>query len=183
MPLSSREVRIRGRTRDHQYGWECCVGEGIGVTSLMNAKPRTCSGQLKRLQNKCLLLITGAFKTSPTFALEIEASIPPIDIYMEYKLDMEALRLSRLNNNHPVISRITHNDRLRLSHTHPPPLPNHLINHRRPRRTRKPPPTCIARIASRIQEHTERSRPLAMAPWHESDMDNQERVVTFLPPN
>ena len=22
-----------------------------------------------------------------------------------------------------------------------------------------------------------------MAPWHESDMDNQERVVTFLPPN
>src|SRR5258708_35195984 len=58
---------------------------------------RSCKGQtlnhLKRLQNKCLHLITGAFKTTPTITMEIEASIPPIDLYLEYKLDTEALHL------------------------------------------------------------------------------------------
>ncbi len=38
-----------------------------------------------------------AFRTTPAIAMEIEASIPPVDIN-EYKLDMEAFRLSRLND-------------------------------------------------------------------------------------
>ena len=37
-------------------------------------------------------------------AMEIEASIPPIDLYMDYKLEMEALRLSCLNDDHPIIA-------------------------------------------------------------------------------
>src|SRR5258706_3099311 len=59
----------------------------------------------KRLQNKCLHLITGAFKTTPSIAMEIEMSIPPIDLYLEYKPEVEALCLSWLDNNQPIIAR------------------------------------------------------------------------------
>jgi len=49
---------------------------------------------LRRLQNECLCLTTSTFKTTPMMAMEIEASIPPIGLYLEYKLDAEALHLS-----------------------------------------------------------------------------------------
>src|SRR5258708_10388798 len=59
---------------------------------------KSCNGQilnhLRRLQNTCLHLTTSPFKTTPTITMEIEASIPPIDLYLEYKMDVEALRLS-----------------------------------------------------------------------------------------
>ncbi len=61
--------------------------------------------QLKKLQNECLCLITGAFKTTPTVAMEIEASIPPIELFLEYRIEMESLCLSCLDNDHPVVAR------------------------------------------------------------------------------
>ena len=60
---------------------------------------------LKRLQNNCLRIITGAFHTTNIQAMEKEAAIPPIDILLDYKLNMEALRLSHIGNNHPVMGR------------------------------------------------------------------------------
>ncbi len=74
---------------------------------------------LKRLQNKCLHLITGAFKTTPSIAMEIEMSIPPIDLYLEYKPEVEALCLSWLDNNHPIIARTPPNHHQKLPGTHP----------------------------------------------------------------
>ena len=47
----------------------------------------------------------------------------------------------------------------------------------------KPPPTCISQITQQIQENTERTHPLATAPWHDEDLDTAECVCTFLPPN
>jgi hypothetical protein len=61
---------------------------------------------LAPLQNKCLRVITGAFRTTNIHAKEIEASIPPIDVLLKYKLKMEATRLSRLPDDHPVINRL-----------------------------------------------------------------------------
>src|SRR5258708_16922756 len=60
---------------------------------------------LKRLQNNCLHIITGAFQTTNIQAMEKEAVIPPINILIEYKLNMEALRLSHIGNNHPIKTR------------------------------------------------------------------------------
>src|SRR5258708_29122981 len=90
---------------------------------------------LKRLQNKCLHLITGAFKTTPSIAMEIEMSIPPIDLYLEYKPEVEALCLSWLDNNHPIIARTPPNHHWKLPGTHPPPTPihrTHLHQHKNP---------------------------------------------------
>ena len=36
----------------------------------------------KKVQNRCLRKITGAYKRTPRAVLEREASIPPIDLYM-----------------------------------------------------------------------------------------------------
>ena len=103
---------------------------------------------LKRLQNECLCLITGAFKTTPTIAMEIEASIPLIEMYLEYKLDMEALCLSHLNDDHPIITRAPLDLHHILPNIHPSPALPHLTHHGNPRKTRKTPLTCISHITN-----------------------------------
>src|SRR5258708_31096444 len=95
---------------------------------------RSCNGQtlnhLKRLQNECLHLITGTFKTTPTIVMEIKASIPPIEMYLEYKLDMEALHLSCLDDDHPIITRAPPDLHHILPNIHPSPALPHLTHHR-----------------------------------------------------
>src|SRR5258708_18329449 len=55
-----------------------------GSVAFWNGKSTPIKTTLECTQNKALHLITGAFKTTPTTALKIEASIPPIDITLEY---------------------------------------------------------------------------------------------------
>src|SRR5260221_1693139 len=116
-------------------------------------------------------------------AMEIEASIPPIDLYLEYKMDMEALRLSHLSEEHPIMSRIPLNHCPKLPTIQLPTTPTHLTYPRKCRCTKKTPPTCISCISQCTQQITERINPLAMALWHDQDTDKLERVQTFLPTN
>ena len=109
-------------------------------------------------------------------AMEIETSIPPIDLYLEYKMDMEALQLSHLNEDHPIMARIPHEHRPKLPPTNTPELPAHLSPQGNHRRNRKTPHTCIACISKCIQPNTERIHPLAMTPWHNAELDKQEHV-------
>ncbi len=138
---------------------------------------RSCNGQtlnhLKRLQNECLHLITGTFKTTPTLAMEIEASIPPINLYLEYRLDTEALCLSRLDDN-PIMTRVPDELHQNLTFSSPPPIPKHLINPRRMKKNKKTPSLCVSQITQQIQANTERTCPLATTPWHDTDLDNVE---------
>ena len=55
-----------------------------GSIAFWDGKSSTVKNTLERAQNKALRLITGAFKTTPIQALEIEASIPPINITLDY---------------------------------------------------------------------------------------------------
>ena len=54
---------------------------GIGL----NGKPLAKSSlvPLEKLQNQCLCKITGAYKRTPHTALEREAAVPPLDVYIE----------------------------------------------------------------------------------------------------
>ena len=61
---------------------------------------------LTSMQNKCLRMITGAFCTTNIAALEIKASIPPIDLWLEYKIDLEALQILHLAEDHPITCHI-----------------------------------------------------------------------------
>ena len=112
--------------------------------------------------------------------MEIEMSIPLIDLYLEYKMDMEALQLSCLNEEHPILARIPHEHRPKLPPTNTPELPTHLSPQGNCRQNRKTPCTCIACISECIQPNTERIHPLATTPWHDAELDKQECVQTFL---
>src|SRR5260221_6657453 len=103
-------------------------------------------------------------------AMEIEASILPINIYLEYKMDMEALHLSQLSEEHPIMARIPPDLCSKLPTIQLPNPPAHLTHHRKHRHTKKSPPMCITHIAHRIQQITERINPLATAPWHDTDL-------------
>jgi hypothetical protein len=48
------------------------------------------------VQNKALRLISTAFHTSPTYALEIEMAIPPLDIHLETTIQNAAIRFNKL---------------------------------------------------------------------------------------
>ena len=59
-----------------------------------------------RVQNLCLRMICAVFKTSPIYALEIEAAIPPIAKVLD-KVDRDtAARLHKLGPRSPVLQRL-----------------------------------------------------------------------------
>ncbi len=61
---------------------------------------------LSTTQNKCLCMITGAFKTTNIAVMEIKASIPPINIWLDHRLEMEALHISSLPSDHPIVCQV-----------------------------------------------------------------------------
>ena len=65
------------------------------------AKP-TLIQPLKALQNRCLRRVAGAYKRTPTAALERETDIPPIDLYIDKVATQHALS----TRHHPVIQDI-----------------------------------------------------------------------------
>ncbi len=118
---------------------------------------------LKRLQNNCLCIITGAFRTTNIQAMEKEAAIPPIDILLDYKLNMEALRLSCIGNNHPVKTRSLETQ--------------HQIRNNQTKKAN----TCIQHLADREVENTEKTNLITIPPWNEDTCDLEERLKTFTP--
>jgi hypothetical protein len=58
--------------------------------------------KFQTLQNKALRLILGAFKTSPSRAMELEAAIPPPAIRLQKLNDNYALRVLKLQETHLV---------------------------------------------------------------------------------
>src|SRR5258708_21179621 len=75
------------------------------------------------MQNKALCLITSAFKTTPIPTLEIESSIPPIDITLNYYTDQYATCTQRLDPSNPIMGRIPDQHREDLLTQSTPPLP------------------------------------------------------------
>ncbi len=62
--------------------------------------------KFQRLQNAALRTILGAFKTSPTKAMEIEAVIPPSRVRFEKTCYNYAVRIMQMNLMHPIIERV-----------------------------------------------------------------------------
>jgi hypothetical protein len=51
-----------------------------------SSKPAGPAVKLAKIQNKCLRVIAGAYKATPTSVLETETSIPPLDLYLNKRL-------------------------------------------------------------------------------------------------
>lgn len=71
--------------------------------------------EYQQLQNSVLRQILGAFKGSPTKALEIEAAILPISLRAEKLCQQYAIRTLSLANNHPIRKAIQGQRQLCLS--------------------------------------------------------------------
>jgi hypothetical protein len=76
---------------------------------------------LIKIQNRVLRLICAAFRTSPIYALEIEAAIPPLDIHLETIKQNAAIRLSKIPFLSPIIQRLPNKWRKYSPPSIPPP--------------------------------------------------------------
>lgn len=75
--------------RSHfEYGFLCFAGD------------RRLVDILDKIQNKSLRLITGAFKSTPINAMQVECKLPPLSIRFSYLKERFLLKLYSQNNNH-----------------------------------------------------------------------------------
>jgi hypothetical protein len=51
-----------------------------------NRKAQGLAAKLQSTQNKCLRVVAGAYRATPTRTLEVETHIPPIDLYLDSRL-------------------------------------------------------------------------------------------------
>src|ERR1700742_1181813 len=63
-------------------------------------------GLLEKVQNQALRVICACFRTTPIYALQIEAELPPIQIHLTHIAEREAIRLHRLGKSHPLLLRL-----------------------------------------------------------------------------
>ncbi len=128
-------------------------------------------------------MITGAFQTTNITAMEIEASIPPIDIWLDYRLKMEALHILSLPKDHPIICQVYPDQRNHTLPISPPPLPPYNETKRHRINPRNKFTTCITQVSKRILEETEHIIPNAEPPWRPSEVNFNDRVKLFIPEN
>ena len=74
-----------------------------GSIAFWNGKSPALKSTLECAQNKVLHFITGAFRTMPTTALEVEALIPPIDITLDYYTTHFVTCTNRLDPSDPIM--------------------------------------------------------------------------------
>src|SRR5260221_13820667 len=99
-------------------------------------------------------MITGTFCTTCITAMEIEASIPLINIWMEHRLEMEALWIPTLPRDHPIICHVSPDQRIQPIPI-APPLPPFIESRRYWTNLRMKFMTCITCISKWILEETE----------------------------
>ena len=58
-------------------------------------KPIGAAAKLAKVQNKCLQAIAGAYRATPTSVLEVETSIPPLDLYLNKRISAFQARHKR----------------------------------------------------------------------------------------
>jgi ribonuclease HI len=120
--------------------------------TLVQARP------LDKVQRKALCLICAAFKTTPTAALEIEASIPPLKHQAHLNARRYAIRINKLPQNNAIIQRLPKEWRNNEEPAFPPPIPTPPNN----RRTTK---TTLKKISTHTSHDHERLDPYATPPW------------------
>jgi Reverse transcriptase (RNA-dependent DNA polymerase) len=68
----------------------------------IGGKPRGLAIRLEKEQNNCLLVVTGAYKATPTRNLEMEALVPPLDLYLNKRLAEFEARLAQSGLQRPI---------------------------------------------------------------------------------
>jgi hypothetical protein len=125
---------------------------------------------LERVQNRALRLICACFRTTPVYALQLEAAIPPVVDHLDHLTERAAIRLLQLDQAHPLVLRLP--DHWRTDTSIPlgsVPLPVEPPRVRPPRipgtlRCSSTSPR-LWNIAAFVGPNAERSDPFAVPPW------------------
>jgi ribonuclease HI len=143
---------------------------------------------IEKIQNKALRWITGAFRTTPTASMQVEASIPPIDITLDYINSRKAAAIHHFPDHHPVKQRYPptlrnrtpdQEDGIMIQTPHRPIGARTLPTNRAGRELKNAKCTPIYSIAQLTTEGVEQINRLPEPPWHRVD----ERVTIKIPPN
>ena len=190
---------LRGISQEHRRLFYICGIRPIltyGSTVWWKGS-RTHINILTPVQNRALRLITGGFRTSPTTALEVESSVPPIDLFLDYLRTRAATRISKLTLNHPVVIRLPPTVRPPEANTLSVPLKTPYLpvrqyrnlarrhNAEQARLEEYAESTQLWKLAAYIIPGTENINILAETPWHrtEFDADLRDRICFLTPPN
>ena len=142
---------------------------------------------VEMVQNRGLRYITGAFRTTPISAMQIEALIPPITLTLDYTVKRKANAIQHYGPRHPVTHHLPAQHWSNDVHTTDRLLfkepPKTIGNHMRPenraaRELKNAKCTPIYRIGLHILTNTEKINKTAEAPWHWID----KRVKIRTPP-
>jgi ribonuclease HI len=117
------------------------------------------------VQNNALRLICGAFRTSPAYALEIEAAVPPLDIFLRLTKHRAAIRFHKLATHSPIKQRLPPTWRHGLPANPPPPRTAAPAT-----RTRTPKSTKLCTLAELTTSSAERTKPDS-PPWAKTARD------------
>ncbi|KAJ3559098.1 hypothetical protein NP233_g11351 [Leucocoprinus birnbaumii] len=119
---------------------------------------------LRLVQNRALRLICTAFKTTPINALEVEGSIPPIQLHLDYLNRKAGICLNKLSVSSPVIQRLPPT----WSDTHKPETDLH---------SGLACPTQLNKIASMTAPNHERIFPFLLPLWQKTSADYVDRFI------
>lgn len=128
---------------------------------------------LEKVQRRALRLICAAFRTTPTTALEIEASIPPIKLSLDLEAKRCAIRFNKLSNDNPILQRLPNAWREGKAPSTAPPLPQHKTVGQA-NNLRKW--TKLQQIAKFTSANDERIFPFLIPPWRKTEKDFKGRM-------
>jgi ribonuclease HI len=128
---------------------------------------------LEKVQRRALLHMCAAFRTTPTIALEVEASLPPLHIQIKQIKAQFAIRLNKLPPSSPVLQRLGNHWRKGKKPKFPPPLPPKLFNNSAMDNNRSTPLLDLEKLTSHTHERT---LPFHSPPWRRTASSFQDRV-------
>jgi Reverse transcriptase (RNA-dependent DNA polymerase) len=112
---------------------------------------------LEKIQRKALCLVCAAFKTTPTHALEIEASIPPLKHQAYLMSRRYAIRLNKLATSNAIVQRLPAEWRNNQEPTFPPPISTSVPKNK--------PKSTLQKLSVHTSHDHERITPFATPPW------------------
>ncbi|KAK0478909.1 hypothetical protein IW261DRAFT_1481652 [Armillaria novae-zelandiae] len=117
--------------------------------------------------------VVAAFRTTP-----IEASTPPIRLYLDQCTRRAAIRFNKLSTGNPIIQQLDNRWRAGRNPSNPPPLPTHKAS-RAVAETKKT--TQLQQVAMLTDPNDERLHPFSdlAAPWRRTEQDRDiQRLQT-----
>lgn len=130
---------------------------------------------MEKVQRRALRIICAAFRTTPTAALELEASIPPVRHTLNQAVRAAGIRFNKLSGASPVVERLPDSWRSGNAPHTPPPLPPQKPRSRAAAELRKTTP--LLHAAASTSPDDERIDPFAAAPWRRAAAEYNGRFT------